>query len=199
VSWFAHHGRVFLFHDLYGYLLQMSPDVAGLVEFHAPAEGRTRVDVATHFSDSFDAETLADFLAVLRHHACLVEPGSDEYEPLWDSYPVRARWVVFHQPDDDQLTFWRTDSNGRSSGEEVAPWAARLWARIDGQRTLGALVAEVRDDPSLREVDGLEAHVLSTIAGWVHHDRQHLKLSALPLRLLGPEHGWPPYLRSTLP
>ena len=199
VSWFAHHGRVFLYHDLYGYLLQMSPDVAALVEFHAAPEGRTRLDVAAQFAGKLEPEALPDFLAILRHHGCLVEPVADEREPLWDTYPVRARWVAFHQPDEDQLTFWWTDRAGRSHSEQVAPWAALLWARADGDHTLGDLLAQVRDDPSLREIEGVEAHVLGIVTGWVHHERQHLKLSALPVRLLGPEHAWPPYLRSTLP
>jgi len=28
LSWFAHMGAVYLFHDLYGYLMEMSPDIA---------------------------------------------------------------------------------------------------------------------------------------------------------------------------
>ena len=32
LSWFTHMGAVYLFHDLYGYLMEMSPDIADLIE-----------------------------------------------------------------------------------------------------------------------------------------------------------------------
>src|SRR5690606_7643796 len=32
LSWFAHMGAVYLFHDLYGYLMEMSPDIAAMIE-----------------------------------------------------------------------------------------------------------------------------------------------------------------------
>ena len=32
LSWFAHFGAVYLFHDLYGYLMEMSPDIAAMIE-----------------------------------------------------------------------------------------------------------------------------------------------------------------------
>jgi len=197
VSWFSHHGQVFLFHDLYGYLLQMSPDVAAFVEFHA--EPRTPDEVEAAFAGRFDEEGMvAQFLSVLRLQSCLVPPGSDELAPLWDLHPVRARWVVFHQPAPETLTFWRTQ-DGRAVPEAVAPWAARLWHALDGDRTLAALAVEVRDDPSLADEEDPLSRVLETVTSWVHHDRQYVKLSPLPVHLLGQEHAWPPYLRSTMP
>ena len=30
LSWFTHMGAVYLFHDLYGYLMEMSPDIADI-------------------------------------------------------------------------------------------------------------------------------------------------------------------------
>ena len=32
LSWFAHMGAVYLFHDLYGYLMEMSPDIAQMID-----------------------------------------------------------------------------------------------------------------------------------------------------------------------
>src|SRR5512144_3260851 len=32
LSWFTHMGAVYLFHDLYGYLMEMSPDIADMIQ-----------------------------------------------------------------------------------------------------------------------------------------------------------------------
>jgi len=198
LSWFSHHGQVYLFHDLYGYLLQMSPDVAELVEYHAVP--RSREEVEAEFAGRFEEEEqLALFLAVLRQQACLGPPEADELTALWDFYPVPARWVVFHQPAPETLTFWRTDRTGRAAPETVPPWAARLWRALDGDRSLASLAMEALDDPSLADEAEPRRRVLETLTRWVHHDRQYAKLSPLPVHLLGPEHAWPPYLRSTMP
>src|SRR5580765_2965492 len=51
LSWFAHMGAVYLFHDLYGYLMEMSPDVAEAIE----------------------AGTIEEHVDVLKAHAVLVD------------------------------------------------------------------------------------------------------------------------------
>ena len=54
LSTFAHQGAVYLYHDLYGYLLQMSPD---LIEFLDQfAEPRTAADVVAAHADRFEGQ-----------------------------------------------------------------------------------------------------------------------------------------------
>ena len=47
LSWFGHMGAVYLFHDLYGYLMEMSPDIAEMIE---------------GFSDGVDTKETVDYL-----------------------------------------------------------------------------------------------------------------------------------------
>lgn len=192
LSWFQQHGQVHAYHDLFGYLLGMSPDVAELVEFHRAAP-RTRADVEAAFAGRFEATQLDEFLPVLELFSCLVPPLAREEDLLWAMVPVHARWVVAHQPSPDQLTFWRTSREGRSSSESVPAWAARLWASMDGETTLDGLVT------ALGEAAPARAEVEAMVSAWVHHERQYLRFSKVPLSRFGPEHQWPPYLRSAMP
>ena len=198
LGYFQQHGQVYAYHDLFGYLLSMSPDVVELLEYHHEAP-RTRAQAEEAFAGRFEEGQLDEFLAVLELFSCLVEPGAREEDRLPDMVPVRARWVVTHQPAEDRLTFWRTDRAGVSSADSAPPWAARLWARIDGERTLRAIVAEIASDPSLASEPSPEQAVLSLVASWVHHDRQYLRFSKVPVSRYGQEHQWPSYLRSSMP
>jgi hypothetical protein len=67
LSTFAHQGAVYLFHDLYGYLLQMSPDlVEFLAEFAAP---RKVADVVAACADRFEGQA-QQFVDVFYQQAC---------------------------------------------------------------------------------------------------------------------------------
>lgn len=191
VSWFQQHGQVHAYHDLFGYLLAMSPDVAELIEHHRGTP-RSRADADAAFAGRFEAGQLDEFLPVLQLFSCLVAPGAREEDQLWSMVPVKARWVVAHQPSADHLTFWRTDRAGRSTSESVPAWAARLWASMDGETTLEELVSRLDPAPAWEDVE-------RTVACWVHHERQYLRLSKAPLSRFGPEHQWPSYLRSSMP
>ena len=196
LSWFQQHGQVHAYHDLFGYLLAMSPDVAELIEHHRGAP-RTRADVEEAFAGRFEPGQLDEFLPVLELFSCLVPPGAREEDQLWVMVPVPARWVVAHQPAPDRLTFWRTGRDGHSTSEEAPPWAARLWGSIDGAATLQELVAELAAEAG--EGAAPRAAVEAMVASWVHHERQYLRFSKVPVARFGPEHQWPSYLRSSMP
>ncbi len=197
LTWFSQHGEIFAYHDRIGFILGMSRDLVDLLEFHAVTV-RTRDEVDERFEGQFEPDSLTEFLQTFEVFGCLVESELEEERKLWRMVPVRSRWVVFHQPAPDQLTLWRTDREGRSTSEDVPAWAARLWDAIDNTKSLQQLYDLVRDDPSLPS-DAPEKTVLETVTGWVHHERQYLKLSAAPASKFGPEHKWPAYLRSTMP
>ena len=72
LSWFAHMGAVYLFHDLYGYLMEMSPDIAELIEaFEGGADTEETIE---YFRARFGDADPRQFVEVLAQHAVLVEP-----------------------------------------------------------------------------------------------------------------------------
>jgi SAM-dependent methyltransferase len=198
VSYFQQHGQVFAYHNLFGYLLAMSPDLVDILEFHN-GEVQTSDEVMARFCDDFEPGQLEEFLFIFRLYSCLVESEFEEKKSLWSMVPVRSRWVVYHQPTQDQLTLWRTDRDGNSTADAAPPWAARLWAEIDGETTLGDLVNRLADDPSFSKLEDAESQVLETLSEWAHYTRQYLKMAKGPVSQFGPEHKWPSYLRSTMP
>lgn len=198
LRYFQQHGEVFGYHNLFGYLLQMSPDLVELLEFHR-GRRRSRKEAAERFAGRWSESELGGFLDVLGEWSCLVtdpEPEA-EMEELWSMIPVRARWVVFHQPSEEELWFWRTDRQGHSERDEAPIWAARIWSRIDNKKTLRKLFEEVEEDPSLGELRDPKRAVLREMASWVHADRQYLRFARTPPPRS--EKQWPSYLRSAMP
>jgi hypothetical protein len=86
LSWFAHMGAVYLFHDLFGYLMEMSPDIADLVE--AFADEADTAAVLERFANRFDGADPAQFIDVLSGHAVLLEPDEVELEGVWPFVPI---------------------------------------------------------------------------------------------------------------
>lgn len=201
LAYFQRHGQIYAYHNVFGYLLSMSPDVVSLIEFHRD-HPRTEADVAAHFASRFEDGQLAEFLTILELYSVLVEPDSRDEGLLWAMVPVRGRWVVTYQPSETELTFWHVPTERLDAGkpdESVPPWAARLWHRMDGDRALRFLYEEIKDDPTLVAEPDPENAVLSRVAGWVHSSRQYLRFSKVALSRFGKEHQWPAYLKSTMP
>lgn len=198
LTYFHQHGQAFAFHNLFGYILGMSPDLVGLLEFHRGSP-RSRTEVKAAYHEHFSSDQLDEFLKVFELFSCIVESELAEERLVWDMVPVRSRWLVFHQPDEQSLQFWRTDRNGHSSCDEVPPWGVDLWASFDGERTLGAIYDDLKDHPGLAELSDPRDSVWRLITEWIHHSRQYLKLAKRPLSTFGAEHQWPSYLRSTMP
>ena len=198
VSYFAQHGEIYAYHDRFGYLLGMSPDLAELLEFFA-GDLRTRDEVDAEWGEHFEREQLDEFLMVFKLYSCLIESELAEERQLWSMVPVRSRWVVYHQPSDRELTFWHTSRDGVTAPDPVPAWAARAWALMDGETLLETIWEQIADDASLADEARPRSVVLETLGSWVHHSRQYLKFAKAPLSRFGPEHQWPSYLRSTMP
>lgn len=169
VTAFAHMGEIYLYHDLYGYILQMSADVHELLR---------------SFDGGRDLDELsgeqAGFAATFEQCACLVTPDADELEPLSDMVPVKSRWNVWHRAGPDPVTIttaWR----GRVETHRLTAAETAMWDRIDGETSIAALG------------DG----ALELAVRLVHHDVQALKLSPVPMRVAG--RAKPAYLSSTMP
>jgi hypothetical protein len=102
LSLFGHMGAVFLYHDLYGYLLEMSSDIVEMID--AFAGGAETKDVIGRFAGSFGDADPAQFVDVLVAHAVLVEPGEDEIDGIWAMVPVKARWNVWRRNPGNTMT-----------------------------------------------------------------------------------------------
>ena len=103
LSWFAHMGAVYLFHDLYGYLMEMSPDIADLIEaFAGEADSK---EVLARFADRFESADPAQFLDVLVGHAVLLEPDEHELDNVWPFAVIKGKWNVWKRRD-DRLTLY---------------------------------------------------------------------------------------------
>ena len=186
LSTFAHQGAVYLYHDLYGYLLQMSPDlVAFLDQFVGPTEVE---QVVARNADAFEGQPPQQFVDVFYQHACLVEPDDQELEGLWPMIPIKGKWNVWRR-DDDKVTLWT--AWGERPVQQVALDAAetRMWDDFDGEKRLNELRA-VHDRQKLEDL----------IVKLAHSDVQAIKLCAFPLSMFAKRPQMAPrYLASTMP
>lgn len=199
LSAFAHMGDVYLYHDLYGYILKMSPDIlAFLAEFREPAEA---AEVCLRYANAFDGEPPQQFVDIFVQFACLLESDEDELPGIWYMVPVKSKWNVWRRVRTPEGA-----GNGAGAGGErvelFTAWGEReprrleldaqetaVWDAIDGERRLG----EMRDtfDPEVL------ARLLPRLT---HHDVQAVKLSAFPMSTYkGRRNLRPPYLTSTMP
>ena len=186
LSTFAHMGAVYLFHDLYGYLMQMSPDVLAVVDGFAG--GADTADVVARFAGAFEGQSPQQFVDIFYQHACLVEPGETETDALWPLVAIKGKWNVWRRVG-DRVTLWTAwgDAPVRQIALDEAD--TRIWDDIDGERRL----AQLREthDP---------ARVMALVNRLTHSDVQALKLNMFPMSTFAkrPQMA-PPYLSSTMP
>ncbi len=187
LSWFGHMDAAYLFHDLYGYIMQMSPDIAELI---------------VGFGDGVDTEaTMASFggdadprelIEILVGHHVLVEPDDDELEGLWAFVPIKGKWNAWRRRSadlGDRLTIWTAWGDRPIQQVFLDADETRMWDAFDGDKRL----IELRND---HDPDRL----LALVRRLVHSDVQALKLSAMPWSAFAKRPTLaPPYLISTMP
>jgi SAM-dependent methyltransferase len=181
LSWFAHMGAVYLFHDLYGYLMEMSPDIADLIEtFAGSADTQHVID-----RSGGDAK---QFIEILAAHAVLVDPDEDELPGMWAFVPIKGKWNVW-QRRDDRLTLWTAWGERPVQQIFLDPEETRMWDAFDGEKRLIELKARFDAD-----------RLLALVRRLVHSDIQALKLSMMPWSTYAKRPGLAPrYLASTMP
>jgi SAM-dependent methyltransferase len=186
LSWFAHMGAVYLFHDLYGYLMEMSADIADLIEaFDGGADVEQTVE---NFRTRLEGADPQQIVEILSAHAVLVEPDDDELQTLWPFVPIKGKWNVWQRRDDRLVlvTAW-----GERPVQELFldPEETRMWDAFDGEKRLVELKLTHDADKLLKLVRRL-----------AHSDVQALKLSMMPWSAYAKRPGMaPPYLASTMP
>jgi SAM-dependent methyltransferase len=190
LSWFAHMGAVYLFHDLYGYLMEMSPDIADLIEaFAGGADTEQTIDA---FRPRFTDADPMQFVEVLLGHAVLLDPDDNELDMLWAYVPIKGKWNVWQRrptPGGDRLTLWTAWGERPVQQLFLDADETRMWDAIDGDKRLVDL-RHVFDKDKL----------LALVRRLVHSDVQALKLSMLPWSAYAKRpSSAPPYLASTMP
>lgn len=185
---FAHLGRVYVYHDLYGYILEMSPDLLDLL--NAFRESRLREEVCNEFDDAFEDAAPEPFVMTFFEYACLVDPQANELDLIWPFYPVRAAWTVWER-DDDGMTLYTCWGGGDVRKHRFNAVETAIWDECDGETRL----------EDLAETHGKE-QVAAFVERLAHHRVQALKLSRVAAsyyEFKGRQHLKPPYLTSTMP
>jgi len=186
LSWFGHMGAVYLFHDLYGYLMQMSPDIADMIE--AFSDGVDTEETIQYFKGKFADADPREFVDVLAAHAVLVDPKEDEVEGMWAFVPIKGKWNVWERRG-DRMTLWTAWGDRPVQQLLLDDDDTRIWDAIDGQKRLIEL-RHHHDNDKLIEL----------IRRLVHHDVQAVKMSMMPWSVYAKRPTMAPaYLTSTMP
>ena len=179
-------GAVYLFHDLYGYLMEMSPDIAGMIE--AFSDGVDTEETIEYFRGKFDGAEPREMVDVLVAHQVLVDPKEDEVEGVWAFVPIKGKWNVWERRG-DRLTLWTAWGERPVQQLFLDADETRIWDALDGQKRL----IEFRHHHD-------NARLLDLVRRLVHHDVQALKMSMMPWSVYAKRPAMAPaYLASTMP
>ncbi len=179
-------GAVYLFHDLYGYLMEMSPDIAEMIE--AFGGGVDTAETIEYYKGKLGDADPKQFVEVLHGHAVLIDPKEDELEGLWAFVPIRGKWNVWRRRE-DRLTFWTAWGERPVQQIFLDPEETKIWDAFDGNKRL----IEMRHHHD-------NAKIMSVVRKLVHNDVQALKLSVMPWAVYAKRPAMaPPYLMSTMP
>jgi len=195
VSRFRHGDYSYLYHDLFGYILQMSDDVLAFLDHFR--EPRTEQAAAEAFRGTYEAPDVRRFVSVFEQYGCLVRSSDDEAARAWKMFPVRAKWCVWRRGDDGNvLVYWSDGETARSRA--LNGWQTAFWDALDGDTQLSVLHARLRPRDVSEERFGAE--LLELVRFLAHSDRQALKLSEFPMGFYHKDaRSTPPYLQSYLP
>jgi SAM-dependent methyltransferase len=186
LSWFAHMGAVYLFHDLYGYLMEMSPDIASMIE--AFDDGVDTQETVDYYRGTFGDADPQKFVDVLASHAVLVDPNEDEIEALWAFVPIKGKWNVW-QRRGDRLTLWTAWGERPVQQIFLDPEETKIWDALAGEKRL----IEMRHHYD-------NAKLMDLVRRLTHSDVQALKLSMMPWSMYAKRPSLAPaYLSSTMP
>ncbi|HET9625526.1 MAG TPA: SAM-dependent methyltransferase [Kofleriaceae bacterium] len=186
LSWFGHMGAVYLFHDLYGYIMEMSPDIADMIE--AFSDGVDTEETIQYFTPKFPDADPRQFVEILVAHAVLVDPKEDEVEGMWAFAPIKGKWNVW-QRRDDRLTLWTAWGERPVQQLFLDADETKIWDAFDGNTRL----IEMRHHHDNAKLLGLARKL-------VHHDVQAIKLSVMPWSAYAKRPAMaPPYIISTMP
>ena len=179
-------GAVYLFHDLYGYIMEMSPDIAEMIE--AFSDGMDTKETAAYYQGKFgDADPL-QFVETLAGHAVLVDPKEDEIEGIWAYIPIHGKWNVWRRRG-ERLELWTAWGDRPIQQILLDEDETKIWDAFDGNKRLIELRHHHDNDK-----------IVSLVRRLVHSDVQALKLSMMPWSVYAKRPQMAPaYLISTMP
>lgn len=179
-------GAVYLYHDLYGFLLEMSPDIAELVDaFEGGADSSVVVE---RFAGRFGDADPRQFVDVLAAHFVLIEPGEDELEGLWPMVAIKGKWNVW-QRRGNAATIWTAWGERPIAQILLDEEETAMWDAFDGEKRL----IELRGRFDRQKL-------LDLVVRLTHSDVQALKLCQLPMSTFARRPQMAPrYLASTMP
>lgn len=179
-------GAVYLFHDLYGYLMEMSPDIAEMIE--AFSDGVDTAETIEYYRGKLGDADPQQFVEILAGHSVLVDPKEDEVEGVWAMVPIHGKWNVWRRRE-DRLTLWTAWGERPVQQIFLDPEETRIWDAFDGNKRL----IELRHHHD-------NAKILGLVRKLVHSDVQALKLSVMPWSVYAKRPAMAPaYLGSTMP
>lgn len=179
-------GAVYLFHDLYGYLMEMSPDIASMIESFD--DGVDTEETITYYKGKFGDSDPQQFVDVLVAHSVLVDPKEDEIEGVWAYVPMHGKWNVW-QRKGDRLTLWTAWGEQPVQQLNLDEDETKIWDAFDGNKRL----IELRHHHDNDKIIGL-------VRKLTHSNVQALKMSMMPWSLYSKRPAMaPPYLTSTMP
>lgn len=187
LSAFAHMGDVYLYHDLYGYIMKMSPDVLNFLDaFAEPVETAALVE---RYKDRFEGQSPQEFVDIFSQFACLLAPDDDEIDGIFYMVPVKSKWNVWTRGAQGELTLYTAWGERPIARHTLTTEETAVWDAIDGETRL----SEFRKD--------FDHELLRTLLPRLtHNDVQAVKLSAFPVSTYkGRRNMRPPYLTSTMP
>lgn len=179
-------GAVYLFHDLYGYIMEMSPDIAEMIE--AFSDGVDTKETIAYYRGKLGDANPQEFVEILAAHAVFVDPTEDEVEGIWAFAPIKGKWNIWHRRD-DRLTFWTAWGDRPVQQVFLDADETKIWDAFDGNKRL----IELRHHHD-------NAKIASLVKKLVHNDVQALKLSMMPWSVYAKRPQMAPgYLSSTMP
>jgi Methyltransferase domain len=186
LSWFAHMGAVYLFHDLYGYLMEMSADIAQMIESFS--DGVDTKETIEYYKGKFGEADPAQFVDVLAAHAVLIDPKEDEIDGLWAFVPMHGKWNVW-QRNGERLTLWTAWGEQPVQQLFLDEAETKIWDAFDGNKRL----IELRHHHD-------NATIIKLVQRLTHSNVQALKMSMMPWAIYEKRPAMaPPYLTSTMP
>jgi SAM-dependent methyltransferase len=186
ISWFGHMNAVYLFHDLYGYLMEMSADIAAMIE--AFDDGVDTEETIAYYRGKLGDADPRQFVDILVGHQVLVDPKENELEGIWAYVPIKGKWNVW-QRRDDRLTIWTAWGDRPVQQIFLDAEETKIWDAFDGTKRLIEMRHHHDNDK-----------LASLVRRLVHHDVQALKLSMMPWSVYAKRPAMAPaYLASTMP
>lgn len=193
LAWFAHMGAVYLFHDLYGYIIEMSEDIADFIA--AFGDGVDPLATISDYGNRFGDADPRQFVDALVAHQVLVDPNERELDGIWAFVPIKGKWNVWQRTSagvdrgEDRVTLWTAWGDRPIQQVMLDREETAMWDAFDGNKRLAEL--RTHHDPE---------RLLALVRRLVHHDVQALKLSMMPWTTYAKRPGLaPPYLASTMP